>query len=127
MRGEVTRSELRDWFRRSRAFVFAADEDFGIVALEAQACGTPVIALGRGGALETVRGEAGPQRTGMFFYDDAPASIAAAVERFLALETPLAPEACRAQAERFSAERFRAAIKAEVTAGWASIRDERAG
>ena len=46
--GEVSRSELRDWFRRARAFVFAADEDFGIVPLEAQVCGTPVIALGRG-------------------------------------------------------------------------------
>src|SRR6185295_14138743 len=47
---------LRDHLQRARAFVFAAEEDFGIAPLEAQACGTPVIAFGRGGALETIRG-----------------------------------------------------------------------
>ena len=52
--GEVSREALRDLLRAARAFVFAADEDFGILPVEAQACGTPVIALGRGGARETV-------------------------------------------------------------------------
>ncbi len=52
--GHVARDVLRDHLRSARAFVFAAEEDFGIVAVEAQACGTPVIAYGRGGALETV-------------------------------------------------------------------------
>ena len=117
VRGEVPRSELRDWFRRSRAFVFAADEDFGIVPLEAQACGTPVIALGRGGALETVRGSEGPERTGLFFDDDSPATIGAAVERFVALETAPTAAACRAQAERFGADRFRAALRGSIAAG----------
>ena len=123
--GEVPRAELRDWFRRARAFVFAADEDFGIVPLEAQACGTPVIALGKGGALETVRGEPGPERTGLFFADDTPATIADAVRRLEALDPAPASAACRAQAETFTAQRFRSAIVAEVEAGWAAIRSDR--
>ena len=56
--GEVTRERMRDLMRGARAFVFAAEEDFGIVPVEAQACGTPVIAYGRGGARETVRARA---------------------------------------------------------------------
>jgi glycosyltransferase involved in cell wall biosynthesis len=61
--GEV----LRDHMQRARAFVFAAEEDFGIAPLEAQACGTPVIAYGKGGALETIRGEESVEPTGVFF------------------------------------------------------------
>jgi glycosyltransferase involved in cell wall biosynthesis len=118
IRGEVDRTELRDWFRRARAFVFAAEEDFGIVPLEAQACGTPVIALGRGGALETVRGSEGPERTGLFFDDDRPERIGAALDRFEALASPPSALACRAQAERFTAERFREELRAEVLGGW---------
>lgn len=105
--GEVPREAVRDWFRRARAFVFAADEDFGIVPLEAQACGTPVIALGRGGALETVRGAPGAERTGLFFDDDRSATIAAAVRSFEALDASPTALACRANAERFTAQRFR--------------------
>lgn len=114
--GEVPREALRDWFRRARAFVFAADEDFGIVPLEAQACGTPVIALGQGGALETVRAEPGAERTGLFFADDSSGTIADAVRRFEALATPPAAAACRANAERFTAARFRAALLGTVAA-----------
>src|SRR6266404_5804267 len=58
---------LVDHLRRARAFVFAAEEDFGISVVEAQACGTPVIAYGKGGALETVRDLSEPRPTGMFF------------------------------------------------------------
>jgi glycosyltransferase involved in cell wall biosynthesis len=120
LRGEVPREEVRDWFRRARAFVFAADEDFGIVPLEAQACGTPVIALGQGGALETVRGEPGVDRTGIFFADDSPACIAAAVRAFEALPAAPAASACRSNAERFTADRFREDLRAAVAAVWAS-------
>ena len=120
LRGEVPRAELRDWFRRARAFVFAAEEDFGIVPIEAQACGTPVIALGKGGALETVRGDEGPGRTGLLFADDAAATIAGAVERFEALSTPPTAAACRTNAERFSPTGFRAALKREVSSLWAA-------
>lgn len=121
--GEVPREVLRDWFRRARAFVFAADEDFGIVPLEAQACGTPVIALGQGGALETVRAEPGAERTGIFFADDSSDTIADAVRRFEALATPPAAAACRANAERFTAARFRAGLLGTV----AAARDARRG
>jgi len=119
--GELPREALRDWLRRAHAFVFAADEDFGIVPLEAQACGTPVLALGQGGALETVNGYEGLDRTGMFFPDDQPASIADAVRRFEALTVAPRAEACRANAERFHVERFRAALRHEVEMGWAAV------
>jgi glycosyltransferase involved in cell wall biosynthesis len=116
--GEVPREQVRDWFRRARAFVFAADEDFGIVPLEAQACGTPVIALGRGGALETVRGEPGEDRTGLFFADDSPATIAAAVRSFESLPVAPTSAACRANAERFTPARFRESLSAAVATAW---------
>ncbi|MCE9602056.1 MAG: glycosyltransferase [Gemmatimonadetes bacterium] len=120
--GEVPRTGLLGWFRKARAFVFAAEEDFGIVPLEAQACGTPVIALGRGGALETVRGEAGMDRTGLFFPDDSAASIAQAVRDFEALTVAPSASACRANAERFAAARFREGLLREVRDGWNAAR-----
>lgn len=120
--GELSREAMRDWFRRARAFVFAADEDFGIVPLEAQACGTPVVALGQGGALETVNGYEGPDRTGQFLVDDQPSTIAEGVRRFEALTIPPTAEACRANAERFDAMRFRSALRREVEQGLAALR-----
>ena len=107
--GAQSREILRDHLRRARAFVFAADEDFGILPVEAQACGTPVIALGVGGARETVRdGE-----TGLFFGEQTAEAIAAAVRRFE--EGPeFAVAACRANAERFSVGRFRREFRAWV-------------
>ncbi|MGI8979891.1 MAG: glycosyltransferase family 4 protein [Pirellulaceae bacterium] len=84
----------------ARAFVFAADEDFGIMPVEAQACGTPVIALGRGGAKETVI--AG--QTGCFFESQTPAAIVSAVEQFES--ESFDPYLIRANAERFSTPRF---------------------
>lgn len=86
----------------ARAFVFAAEEDFGIVAVEAQACGTPVIAYARGGALETVRdGE-----TGVFFHEQTTDAIVEAVERF-EQSAHIKAEDCRRNAERFSEAQFR--------------------
>jgi glycosyltransferase involved in cell wall biosynthesis len=120
--GEVPREEVRGWFRRARAFVFAADEDFGIVPLEAQACGTPVIALGKGGALETVIGTSDASRTGHFFADDAPESIAAAVRQFEAFAHPPSSAACRTNAERFTAEHFRAGLTSAVQAAWSATK-----
>jgi glycosyltransferase involved in cell wall biosynthesis len=64
--GEVPRERLRELLRGARAFLFAAEEDFGILPVESQACGTPVIAYGRGGALETVRNIGSPRPTGFF-------------------------------------------------------------
>ena len=80
--GEVTRERMRDLMRGARAFVFAAEEDFGIVPVEAQACGTPVIAYGRGGALETVVADGSAPARACFSTTQTPAGIAEAVARF---------------------------------------------
>ncbi|MEM5437012.1 glycosyltransferase family 4 protein [Paraburkholderia diazotrophica] len=98
---------LRDHMRRAKAFVFAAEEDFGISIVEAQACGTPVIAYGKGGALETVRDEYDPHPTGLFFNEQSVDSIIAAVEGFADDPTRFKPADCRANAERFSIGHFR--------------------
>ncbi len=100
--------------QRARAFVFAAEEDFGIAPIEAQACGTPVIAFGRGGVLETVRGIDHPEPTGVFYTEQTPESLIGAVGQFEAQAHLILPETCRTSAERFSTERFRQEIKAFV-------------
>lgn len=100
--------------QRARAFVFAAEEDFGIAPIEAQACGTPVIAYGRGGVLETVRGIDHPEPTGLFYTQQTPESLIAAVQAFELQAHLIKPDACRTSAERFSTERFRQEIKTFV-------------
>ncbi|MFD1559272.1 glycosyltransferase family 4 protein [Paraburkholderia silviterrae] len=98
---------LADYMQRARAFVFAAEEDFGISVVEAQACGTPVIAFGRGGVREIVVESPDPERgTGLFFSEQSVASIVDAVERF-EQHPALRPEVCRRNAMRFTTERFR--------------------
>lgn len=104
--GHVTRERMRDLLRGARAFIFAAEEDFGILPVEAQACGTPVIAYGRGGARETVRPLGEAQPTGLFFAEQTAAAIAAAVSRFENQRTIIDPADCRLQALRFSTARF---------------------
>ncbi len=69
---------LKDYLSRAKAFVFAAEEDFGIIPVEAQASGTPVIAYGKGGSLETVINN----KTGIFFYEQNPQAIIDAVTQF---------------------------------------------
>ena len=101
---------LRDHLQRARAFVFAAEEDFGILPVEAQACGTPVIAFGKGGALETVIGldnAEGKAATGLFFGEQTVPAVIDAVERFEA--SHIKPADCSTWAENFSIEAFRAA------------------
>lgn len=116
---------LVDHMQRARAFVFAAEEDFGITPVEAQACGTPVIAYGRGGSLETVRGRGDPRRrTGLFFDAQTVEAIVDAVESFEALPEPIRPEVCRAHAERFAPEQFRARFARAVEAAWAEFHGE---
>jgi glycosyltransferase involved in cell wall biosynthesis len=107
---------LREKMRRARAFVFAAEEDFGIMPVEAQACGAPVIAYGRGGSLETVIGPEGERPTGLFFHRQSETAIVAAVEEFERDPARFAPENCRANAQRFSREIFRKKFMAIVEA-----------
>lgn len=93
---------LLDYMQRARAFLFAAEEDFGIVPVEAQACGTPVIAFGRGGAAETVV----HGKTGWLFHEQTPASVQRAVQQFeqeFVLDVPALVQ----HSEQFSAARFR--------------------
>ena len=107
---------LRDYMQRAKAFVFAAEEDFGIVPLEAQACGTPVIAYARGGALETIRSLDDEQPTGGFFKEQSVPAIKDAVASFEHEAARILPGICRENAMRFAPERFRAEFMAYVAA-----------
>lgn len=98
---------LKDHMQRAKAFVFAAEEDFGIAPLEAQACGTPVIAFGKGAVLETIRGLDVESPTGVFFSEQTPEAIVRAVEIFEQEATRITYTNCRENALRFSPERFR--------------------
>jgi glycosyltransferase involved in cell wall biosynthesis len=102
-RGAVTDAGMVALMQQAAAFVFAAEEDFGIMLVEAQACGTPVIAFGRGGARDIL-----DDTTGVFFAGQTSEAIIDAVARFEA--APICPEACRANALRFSRAAFRARI-----------------
>ena len=112
--GRSTRERVRTLLRGARAFLFAAEEDFGIAPVEAQACGIPVIAYGRGGALETVRGLDDASPTGVFFGEQSAESLARAVRTFENLPAPIDSPTCRSNAERFSEERFRREFAAFV-------------
>lgn len=105
---------LAERMGRAKAFVFAAEEDFGIAPVEAQACGTPVIAYGRGGALETVRGLDTAQPTGIFFDAQTSESLIDAVERFESEAGAIDALHCRENAERFSVDAFRRSFLAAV-------------
>lgn len=105
--GFLSDPELAECYARCRALIFPSEEDFGIVPLEAMASGRPVIAYRGGGALETIReGE-----TGMFFAEQTPASIQAAVEAFAAREPEFDPRCIRKHAETFDEQIFKTRIR----------------
>jgi glycosyltransferase involved in cell wall biosynthesis len=97
--GSLSNEAIRDEYHRALAFILPGEEDFGIATLEAQACGRPVVALARGGALETVR----DGDTGVLVPEATAASMSAALERVATLR--LDSGRIRAHAERFSRER----------------------
>ena len=103
----------------AKAFIFAAEEDFGILPVEAQACGTPVIAYGRGGARETVI----PGQTGLFFNEQTPESLCACVKDFESIRHRFDPQTIRAHAENFSSHIFRTRFKHEVDHRWQEFVD----
>lgn len=105
--GEVSTDVLWSEYASCRALLFAADEDFGMVPLEAQACGRPVIAYGAGGSLETVLGS-GDHPTGVYFPQQTVDSLMTAMLRFEAQEASgtFEPAALRAWAAQFDTEVF---------------------
>ena len=108
--GYVNAETLSDCVGRADAFLFAAIEDFGIAPVEAQAAGVPVIGLGQGGLLESVRGLDSTTPTGVFFPEQTAEAIIEAVGRFEAHRNWIDREACRRNALRFRPESFRRAF-----------------
>jgi glycosyltransferase involved in cell wall biosynthesis len=112
--GNVDDKTVRQNYAHCRALLFPGEEDFGIVPVEAQSFGRPVIAYGRGGALETVMGmspslPANPEAsTGVFFSDPTPESLAEAIQFFESVETRFSPSFIRSSVERFDTARFKA-------------------
>ena len=122
--GRIDEARLASLYRRCRALVYPQREDFGLIAVEAQAAGRPVIAFSGGGALDTIRplrgtgwdssvGSALPP-TGVFFDQPEPSSLALAIERFEKSETRFDPVEIRRWAQQFSPARFDAAFEREV-------------
>ena len=110
--GQVADSVLVGLYQRAKAFVFPGLDDFGITPLEAQACGTPVIAFAGGGALETVT-----ERTGLFFREPAAESLMEAVLKMEAAWQGFSPEDLCRNAARFGRERFKERIREAVAHG----------
>ena len=109
---------LYEYMKKARAFVFAAEEDFGIIPVEAAACGTPVIAFRRGGATESVMGLECATPTGVLFDEQSAAHIVDAVRKFDAEGGRITARACRRMAETFSASRFRKEFGTFAAEAW---------
>lgn len=116
--GYQSNEAMIEYMQRAKAFVFAAEEDFGITPVEAQSCGTPVIAFGKGGALETVRPYGVSNPTGVFFYNQTVTDIISAVETFEQKIDSFLPVNCRDNTLRFSSERFQLEIKKYIDSKW---------
>lgn len=127
--GRVSESRLADLYRGCRALIYPQHEDFGLVAVEAQAAGRPVIGFAAGGLLDTV--EPLPQRdsdlcdaapTGVLFAEQTPAALRGAIERFEKHEACFDPRVLRRWAERFSPARFDAALDQEIASALEAVR-----
>lgn len=103
-------NELKEYMKKARAFVFAAEEDFGIIPVEAMACGTPVIAFGKGGALETVKEGV----SGSLFFEQSPGEIKKAVLQFEKKESSFDYNKIKEHSLQFSRQRFESEISTYV-------------
>lgn len=117
-------SVLKDHMQRAKGFVFAAEEDFGITPVEAQACGTPVIAFGKGGALETVKGLEHDLPTGVFFKEQSEECIIQAIESFEENQSRFFPSEIRSHAINFSPDRFRSELETIVSSAYSVKKKE---
>lgn len=102
---------LKEHLSNAKAFIFAAEEDFGIAPLEAQASGTPVIAFGKGGALETIKGLSDDEPTGVFFQEQTIESLSKAIRSFEANSESITKEFCVKNSIKFSKDRFKIEFK----------------
>jgi glycosyltransferase involved in cell wall biosynthesis len=113
--GAVDEALLWEEYANCRAFLFAAEEDFGMAIVEAQSCGRPVIVFGKGGALETVRcldaTAPHPQDSGVLFYEQTPKAVTEAILHFEANEHSFQPQGIRQQACHFGTESFRRSLQ----------------
>ena len=120
LKGYVEKEEMLDIIKRAKAFIFAAEEDFGIAPIEAQACGVPVIAYGKGGALETIIGVSSDENfddksvTGIFFKEQMSSSLLEAVNYFEKNEASFDRKIIRENAKRFSKDRFEKEFKETI-------------
>ena len=105
--GYLKREELKKYMQKAKAFIFAAEEDFGITMIEALSCGTPVIAYNKGGASETIL----ENETGILFDEQSPENIIDAVNKFEKLERKFNPESLNIYAKQFSRKIFEEKIK----------------
>lgn len=117
--GHIEKTAMIEILRKARAFVFAAEEDFGIAPIEAQACGVPVIAFAKGGVLETIKGcfitdNLVEDNTGVFFKEQTIGSLLGAIEFFERHEQVFDKHIIRKQAEVFSKERFEKEFKKTI-------------
>jgi len=108
--GYQTSEKLKDFMQKAKAFIFAAEEDFGIMNVESLSCGTPVIAFNKGGSAETVLDE----QTGILFNEQSPKSIKEAVIRFEKLQDKFAPSFLNSFAKNFDRNLFEEKIKSFV-------------
>lgn len=100
--------QLHQYLAAAKAYIFCAEEDFGILPVEAQALGTPVIALGKGGALETIKAD----ETGLFFKEASTSAIQQAIHTFESRNW--SPQACREHSRQFSKHHFSNALKCYI-------------
>ncbi|NGX37243.1 MAG: GDP-mannose-dependent alpha-(1-6)-phosphatidylinositol monomannoside mannosyltransferase [Chlamydiae bacterium] len=108
--GRLPHPTLRETIAKAKGFLFAAEEDFGIVLVEAQAAGVPVIAYGYGGSIDTVL----PGSTGIFFREQTSSSVVDALIRFEKMQEDFESEKIQAHAQTFSKERFKEKVQSFV-------------
>ena len=118
--GRISDEKVREYLQKCKALIFCAEEDFGIIPVQAQACGTPVIAFGKGGATESVL----DKKTGVFFSEQTAASCAEAIKEFEKLEAAGNFDAKKiiAHAKTFSRERFIKEFKAACQDALAAVK-----